>query len=154
MAKKDVPIEDLKNYLGKEISASDWFEIDQDRVNQFAMCTEDPQWIHTDEEKAKSGPFGGTIVHGLLMVSLVPSFLTDNFAFNLTGVSMFINYGFNKVRFIAPVMVGSRIRIRFVATEFQDKGNGNYLLNVSCTFDVEGSEKPACIAEYLAMFIK
>ena len=117
VTKKDVPVEDLKNYIGKEISVSDWFEIDQDRVNQFAACTEDPQWIHTDEERAKRGPFGGTIVHGLLMVSLVPGFLKDNFDFNLTGVSMFINYGFNKIRFIAPVRVGSRIRVIFVRSE-------------------------------------
>ena len=154
MAKKDVPVEDLKNYLGKEISVSDWFEIDQERVNQFAVCTEDPQWIHVDVEKAKDGPFGGTIVHGLLLVSLVPPFFTGNLEFNMTGASMFLNYGFNKIRFIAPVKVGSRIRIRFVPTEFQEKGSGRYLVTVSCTFDVEGSEKPACVAEFLAMFVK
>lgn len=154
MAKKDVPVENLRNYVGQEIAVSDWFEIDQERVNQFARCTEDPQWIHTDIEKAKAGPFGGTIAHGLLMISFVPPFLTKSLKFNMTGVSMFLNYGFNKIRFISPVKVGSKIRIRYRITEFADKGNGRFLIKVPCTFEVEGSEKPACVAEFLAMFVK
>ena len=154
MTKLEVPVERLGDYLDKEIAVSEWFEISQERVNQFAECTESPLWIHTDEERAKEGPFGGTIVHGVLLLSLVPPFLTDNLKFTLTGVSIFLNYGFDKVRFLVPVKVGSRIRIRFVASEFKDKGNGRFLLKVSCTFEVEGSDKPACVAEFLNMFVK
>ena len=154
MAKIDVPIENVKDYVGEEISVSDWFEIDQERVNQFAECTMDPQWIHTDVEKAKAGPFGGTIAHGLLSISFVPAFLTNNLKFNMTGYDMFINYGFDKIRFLTPVKVGSRIRIRFLLTEFTDKGSGRFLLRLPCTFELEGAEKPACVAEFLAMFVK
>jgi len=124
MAKIDVPIENVKDYVGEEISVSDWFEIDQERVNQFGQCTEDTQWIHMDVEKAKAGPFGGTIAHGLLSISFVPAFLTTYMKFNMTGYSMFINYGFDKIRFLTPVKVGSSIRIRFLLTEFTDKGSG------------------------------
>ncbi len=154
MAKIDVPVENMNDYVGEEIAVSDWFEIDQERVNQFAGCTEDQQWIHTDVEKAKEGPFGGTIAHGLLLISFVPQFLTDNLIINMTGFSMFINYGFEKIRFLTPVKVGSRIRIRFLLTEFTDKGRGRYLFKIPCTFEVEESEKPACVAEFLAMFVK
>ncbi len=154
MSKIDVPIENLKDYVGEEISVSDWFEIDQERVNQFAGCTEDQQWIHMDVEKAKKGPFGDTIAHGLLLLSFVPPFLTNYLKFNMTGYSMFINYGFDKIRFLTPVKVGSRIRIRFLLTEFTDKGSGRFLLRLPCTIELEGSEKPACVAEFLAMFVK
>ena len=154
MAKKDVPIEDVKDYVGEEIAVTDWFEIDQERVNQFAECTEDRQWIHTDREKATAGPFGGTIAHGLLLLSFIPPFFTKSLKFNLTGISMFINYGFNKIRYLTPVRVGSRIRIRYQVTEFTDKGSGRYLLKVPCTFEMEGAEKPVAVAEFMAMFAK
>ena len=152
--KPEVPLENLKDYLGREISVSDWLEITQERVNQFAECTEDPQWIHVDTERAKDGPFGSTVAHGLLLLSFVPPFFSDNLTFTLTGTSAYINYGFNKVRFISPVRVGSRIRVRFVLTDFEDRGKGRYFLRISCTFELEGSEKPACVAEFLAMFLK
>ena len=154
MTTSEVPVERLGDYLDREIAVSEWFEINQERVNQFAECTESRLWIHTDEERAKEGPFGGTIVHGVLLLSLVHPFLMDNLKFTLTGVSIFLNYGFDKVRFFVPVKVGSRIRIRFVASEFKDKGNGRFLLKVSCTFEVEGSDKPACVAEFLNIFVK
>ncbi len=154
MTKPEVPIENLKDYLNKEISVSDWTEIKQERVNQFAKCTEDLQWIHMDVEKGKDGPFGGTIAHGLLLLSFVPPFFIDNLQFTLTGNSIYLNYGFDKIRFLSPVKVGSRIRIRFVPTEFLQKGEGRVLIKINCTFDLEGSEKPACVAEFLAMFIR
>jgi acyl dehydratase len=154
MAKKDVLIEDVKDYVGEEIAVTDWFEIGQERVNQFAECTEDRQWIHTDREKATAGPFGGTIAHGLLLLSFIPPFFTKSLKFNLTGISIFINYGFNKIRFLTPVRVGSRIRIRYQVTEFTDKRSGRYLLKVPCTFEMEGAEKPVAVAEFLAMFVK
>lgn len=154
MAKIDVPVENVKDHVGEDISVSDWFEIDQERVNQFAECTKDPQWIHTDVEKAKAGPFGGTIAHGLLSISFIPGFLTTYMKFNMTGYSMFINYGFDKIRFLTPVKVGSRIRTRFRLDEFTEKGSGRFLLRLPCTIELEGSEKPACVAEFLAMFVK
>ncbi len=154
MEQKEIPVKDFKNYIGQEISLSDWFEVDQERVNKFADCTEDPQWIHVDVEKAKQGPYGGTIVHGILLLSFTPTFFSDNLKVLPKGISMFLNYGYDKVRFLAPVLVGSRIRIRSVLSEFTEKGTGKYLLKVNQTIELEGSEKPACIAEFLSMFIE
>jgi acyl dehydratase len=154
MEQKEIPAEDFKNYIGQVISLSDWFEIDQERVNKFADCTEDPQWIHIDVEKAKEGPFGGTISHGLLLLSLTPSFFSDNLKIMPAGISMFLNYGYDKVRFLAPVPVGARVRISSVLSEFSEKGPGRFLINVTQTIELEGSEKPACVAEFLSMFLK
>ncbi len=154
MEQKTIPMEDFKNYIGQEISISDWLEIDQERVNTFADCTEDPQWIHVDVEKAKEGPFGGTIAHGILLLSFTPTFFSDNLMVIPEKLSMFLNYGYDKVRFLAPVPVGSRIRIRSVLSEFTPKGEGRYLLKVNQTIELEGSEKPACITEFLAMFLE
>lgn len=154
MTQKEIPAADFKNYVGHEISVSDWFEISQERVNNFADCTEDLQWIHIDVEKAKEGPFGRTIVHGLLLLSLSPKLFSDNLTIMPSGINMFVNYGYDKVRFLAPVPVGSKIRVRSVLSEFSEKGPGRYFINVSQTIDVEGLEKPACIAEFLSMFIE
>jgi acyl dehydratase len=157
MTKTEVPAEKLKDYLtermGQELAISDWFEIDQERVNQFAACTEDPQWIHVDVERAKNGPFGGTIIHGNLLLSLVPSFFTDNITFTPTGLSLYSHYGFEKVRFISPVKVGSRIRIKSVLSDLTEKRSG-LLLKVTSTIEVQGSEKPACVAEFLSLWVR
>ena len=154
MTKQDVPVENLKDYLDKEISITDWFEITQERVNKFAKCTEDHQWIHIDEEQAGKGPFGGTIAHGALLLSFIPPFFKDNLLFNLTGTSVYLNYGFDKIRFINPVRTDSKIRIKFVLSDFNKKGPERFLIKVTCIFELPDSEKPACIAEYLAMFVK
>lgn len=146
----EVTLEEFKNYIGKEIGISDWLQIDQKRINAFADCTEDHQWIHVDVEKAKNGPFGTTIAHGYLTLSLLPYFSYSN-KVRVGNVKMAVNYGLNKVRFLNPVKVGSRIRNRAVLKEIQDKGQGRVLVVTENTVEIEGEEKPAMVAETLGM---
>ncbi len=153
MDRMEIKVEELTKLVGKEIGVSDWFEITQDRVNDFAKCTLGNQWIHVDAEQAKKSPFGGTITQGTLLISLLYH-LTIDFAIIPTNISFSLNYGFDKVRFLSPVPVGSRIRIKAAVSDFTDKGDGRFLLKIVNTFEVEGAEKPACIAEVLAMFVK
>ncbi len=145
-----VGIEELKGYVGKEIGLSDWLEINQDRINAFAECTNDHQWIHVNEEMAAKGPFGKTIAHGHLTLSLLPQFNYQNKVVP-AGIKMAINYGLNKVRFINPVPVGSKIRNKAVLKELTDKGGGKVLMVTENTMEIEGQEKPAMVAETLAM---
>lgn len=137
-------IDDLKARVGEHIGFSDWIEITQERVNQFADATDDHQWIHVDLEKAKAGPFGGPIAHGYLTVSLAPALSAQIYAIN--GVSMGVNYGSNKVRFPAPVPVGAKLRMGAKLLAADDIGGG-VQITVECTFEIEGSAKPACVAE-------
>ncbi len=139
-------VEELRAAQGEHLGTSDWLTLDQDRVNRFAEATGDHQWIHVDEEKAKDGPFGRTIAHGFLTLSLVPVFGWQ--AFRLENVKMTINYGLNRVRFISPVPVGSRVRGSFELTEVTDVDRGVQVVN-KVTVEVEGSERPACVAESL-----
>jgi acyl dehydratase len=143
-------VEELKGMVGKEIGVSQWLKIEQSRINAFAECTEDRQWIHVDEEKAKQGPFGKTIAHGYLTLSLLSWFSFQNQVFP-AGIKMAVNYGLNKVRFLSPVPVGSRIRNRAVLKEVADKGAGRILMTTENTVEIEGQEKPAMVAESLAM---
>ncbi len=145
-------IENLKKTVGTEIGVGEWCEIDQDRVNKFAECTGDFQWIHIDEEKAAQGPFGKTIAHGFLTISLIP-FLSQGLAVDLSGlnITMGVNYGMNKVRLINPVPVGSKIRLRSVLSDVVEKGEGRILMTQTQTIEIEGQEKPACVAEALTM---
>ena len=147
---KAVSVEELKGYIGKEIGVSDWLEIKQDRINAFADCTEDHQWIHVDQEKAKQGPFGTTIAHGYLTLSLLPYFGYQN-KITPSGTKMTINYGLNRLRFINPVPVGSRVRNRAVLKELTDKGEGRILMVTESTIEIEGQDKPAMVAETLSM---
>ena len=142
-------IVDLK---GQEVGLSDWLLIDQERVNKFAECTDDHQWIHVNEEMAAKGPFGKTIAHGFLTVSLI-SALSSCVKLPLEGlnIQMAVNYGLNKVRMINPVPVGSRIRTRVVLQDVQEKGPGRILITYGHTIEIEGQEKPACVAENLGM---
>ena len=146
-----VPLDKMQEYVGRELGVSEWMEIDQDRINRFADCTGDHQWIHVDPEKAKNGPFGTTIAHGYLTLSLLPA-LSPKDSVIPEGMKMAINYGLNKVRFLNPVKVGSRVRNRAVLKEVTDKGGGRILICTENTIEVEGEEKPACVAESLAMF--
>ncbi len=146
-----VPIDKLQDYVGKDLGTSDWIEINQDRVNAFADCTEDHQWIHVDEEKAKAGPFGQTIAHGYLTLSMLVR-LAPKDQVVPEGIKMAINYGLNKVRFINPVKVGKKIRNKASVKEITDKGGGRFLISIENVVEIEGEEKPACIAESLAMF--
>jgi acyl dehydratase len=144
---------ELPDHMGKEVGVSDWFQIDQDRINRFAEATEDYQYIHIDQERAAQTPFGATIAHGFLTLSLLSMFSNNNGGIKLKGSVMGINYGLDKVRFINPVTVGSNIRARFTLVEASEKQPGRYLLKHSVTVEIEGQEKPALIAEWLGMTV-
>lgn len=146
-----LPIEKMKERVGQEIGLSDWVEIDQKRINDFADCTGDHQWIHVDEEAAAKGPFGKTIAHGYLTVSLFPLF-SSGISVIPEGTMMAINYGMNKLRFINPVPVGSKIRDRMTLSNVEEKGGGRVLVSTGHTVEIEGEDKPACVAETLTMF--
>lgn len=147
-----VPVEKLKTMIGQDNGTSDWVLIDQEKVNLFADATSDHQWLHVDVEMAKQGPFGGTIAHGFLTLSLTPLFNSSG-KYLPEGMKMVVNYGLNKVRFIAPVHVGSRIRSKMVISGVEEKEPGRLLMTITHTIEIEGQDKPACIAEALAMFM-
>lgn len=140
----DGPAE-LQQHVGQHLGYSDWLEITQERVNQFAEATGDFQWIHVDVERAKAGPFGGPIAHGFLTLSLAPGLLKD--VWQVRGAKMGVNYGLNKVRFPSPVPVGSKVRAGAALKEASDVGGGGVQLLLEATFEVEGADKPACVAE-------
>ncbi|HLU41394.1 MAG TPA: MaoC family dehydratase [Microthrixaceae bacterium] len=147
MAKDIQGIAGLKALEGQHLGYSDWLDITQERVNTFADATGDHQWIHVDPERAKDGPFGGTIAHGYLTLSLgpvlMPSILT------VSGVKMGVNYGADKVRFISPVKVGSRLRLGAELTRIEELPGNGAQVYMTFTFEVEGSEKPACVADII-----
>ena len=147
---ESIAVEKIKTLVGQENGISDWILIDQNRINRFADATEDHQWIHVDIEKAKKGPFGGPIAHGFLTLSLIPIF-SKSAKFVPKDLKMGVNYGLNKVRFINPVPVGSQVRSRMVISAVEDKGPGRILMTTTHTIEIKGQEKPACIAEALAM---
>jgi acyl dehydratase len=142
---------ELLDSVGKPLGSSDWLEISQERVDLFAEATGDHQWIHVDPERAKDGPFGGTIAHGYLTLSLVNLFLPQ--IVEVHGISMGVNYGSDKLRFPAPVPVGSRIRgsAELVAAE-QVKGNAIQAV-IRVTVDVEGSDRPACVVDTISRYL-
>lgn len=141
---------DLQGLIGQEVGASRWFAVDQDRIDAFARITEDEQFIHVDPEAARATPFGGTIAHGFLTLSLASAMSYDAVR-PLDGVVMGVNYGFDKLRFLAPVPAGSRIRGRFKLLSAEDKGGGRWLIKHELTVEIEGADKPALIAEWLGM---
>ena len=149
---KVVPVDQLGDYVGKEIGESDWFTVDQDRINAFADATNDHQFIHVDPEAAKATPWGTTIAHGFLTLSLVP-FLTASAGIIPEGMVMAINYGSDKVRFLEAVKVGSDVRAKVRLADVTPKGPGRLLFKTEVTVEIKGSEKPALIAETLSMFI-
>ena len=139
---------ELPPLVGTEVAISDWITITQEQINRFAQATGDHQWIHVDVERSKSGPFGAPIAHGFLTLSLLPRFFDESLA--VTSVRMGVNYGLNKVRFLAPVPVGSRLRARMklLACDAIDK-NGQQL-TWEVTVEREGAAKPVCVAESIA----
>ncbi len=147
-------LERVKELIGQEVGVSDWMTIDQKRINKFAESTEDFQWIHVDEERAAAGPFGKTIAHGFLTLSLI-SKLGSCIKLPLEGIKreMSINYGLNKVRFINPVPVGARIRDRVTLKDVAEKSPERILFTYSHTIEIEGQDKPACVAENLGMMV-
>jgi acyl dehydratase len=142
---------DLLAAVGKPLGASDWLEIRQDRIDGFADATGDHQWIHVDPERAKSGPFGKTIAHGYLTLSLVNHFLPQ--IVEVRGISMGVNYGCDKVRFPAPVPVGSRIRGVGQLVAAEEVKGGAVQATVRITVEVEGGERPACVVDTISRFV-
>ncbi len=134
--------------IGQEVATSDWIAITQEQVNQFAQATGDHQWIHVDEERAKAGPFGSTIAHGFLTLSLLPRFFES--ALRIVQTRMGVNYGLNKVRFIAPVPVGSQLRAHMKLLACDPIDNNGFQMAWEVTVEREGSSKPVCIAESIA----
>ena len=140
-------IDELKTRVGDELGVSDWRDVTQADIDKFAEVTGDDQWIHVDPERAKDTPFGGTIAHGYFTLSLAPVFSYE--LFELTGIAMGINYGANKVRFPAPLPVGSKVRMRMTLQDVTDIPGGAQL-TMLLTFEREGGEKPVCVAETLS----
>ncbi|MGB2201180.1 MAG: MaoC family dehydratase [Pseudooceanicola atlanticus] len=144
---KTVTRAEFEAMVGQEIGVSDWFEITQERIDQFADCTEDWQYIHVDPEKAAKTPFGTTIAHGFLTMSMLSAMVYQ--MPSMEGVTMGVNYGMNKMRFVSPVPVGSRIRGRFVLSKFEEIRPGEVQTTTTVTVEIEGKEKPALVAEWL-----
>jgi acyl dehydratase len=142
--------EDLTSHVGTHLGFSEYLEITQERVDRFADATGDHQWIHVDVDRAAAGPFGGTIAHGYLTLSLGPALVHDILTWQ--NIRMGVNYGLNRVRFPSPVPVGSRVRLGAVLEGAEDLGGGGVQAQIELTFEVEGAPKPACVAELLLRY--
>ena len=141
---------EVADYIGFEAEATDWHTVTQEQINQFADCTFDHQFIHTDPVKAKETQFGSTIAHGFLSVSLLSHF-AEQYSVVIDGCYMGINYGFDSLRFVSPVKVDSRIRARAKYLEIEEKKIGQYQFKVAVTIEIEGSERPALVCEWLSL---
>jgi len=149
---KTVPLEEFKQRVGREAGPGTWFLVDQDRIDRFADATEDHQFIHVDPEAAAMTPFGRTIAHGFLTLSMI-SHLSPEISVAPEGTQMVINYGSDKVRFLQPVRVDQRIRIRGTVLEVGEKRPGQWLTKTAMTIEIENEETPALVAEILSLFI-
>jgi acyl dehydratase len=143
-------LSDIKNRIGEEVGVSDWITVGQDRIHAFADATEDRQFIHTDPEAAAQTPFGGTIGHGFLTLSMLSRMAAEAMLVP-DSIKMAVNYGLDRVRFIAPVRSGKRIRGRFRLDSVDEKAPGQLLLRHTVTVEIEGEEKPALTAEWLGL---
>lgn len=143
--------DDLRSRIGSDIGASPWILLDQERITRFAVLTEDEQYIHVDPEKAAATPFGGTIAHGFLLLSMLSRMSYDTLP-AIAGATMSVNYGFDRIRFLAPVRAGSRIRGRFTLADVQRKGDRDVMLRVAVAIETEGSAKPSVVADWLILF--
>jgi acyl dehydratase len=153
MSTPDFTFESLAGLIGQRIGSSSWITIDQARIDEFAHCTNDAQWIHVDMERAATeSPFGGTIAHGFLTLSLLAPTGFD-VLFSHMQVKQAVNYGLDKVRFIAPVRAGKRVRNHISVVSIEDKGNGRHLLTTENSIEIEGEEKPALVAHSMAMLM-
>jgi acyl dehydratase len=149
----DFTIAEMGDYIGQEIGVSDWVTIDQSRIDAFASCTGDNQWIHVDVDRAKrESPYRGPVAHGYLTLSMVAP-LSMQIGILPKDAAAGLNYGVDKARFLAPVPAGARVRLRVVLVGFEPKDGGNAIMKTQSTLEVEGSEKPALIAETLAYLI-
>lgn len=148
-----ISLQDLTKLVGHDIGVSPWIALDQARIDAFAACTEDHQWIHVDAARAaRDSPFRGTIAHGYLTLSLI-SATAEALLMSRLAVRQVLNYGLDKVRFLAPVRAGKRVRNSIKLLALEDKGAGRHLLTMECTFEIEGEERPALLAVSLAMLI-
>jgi acyl dehydratase len=153
MADKIRPLQ-LAEHIGQELGVSSWIALDQTRINEFAHCTLDDQWIHVDVERAaKESPFGGTVAHGYLTLALLAP-TTMEVMMGRVQAGSALNYGVEKVRFLAPVRAGKRVRNHIKVTGVEDKGNGRVLVTCENSFEIEGETKPAAIATTLAMLVE
>jgi acyl dehydratase len=153
MPASKMTVADLAQHIGEEIGVSSWILLDQSRINEFAHCTGDHQWIHVDAERAaREGPFGGTIAHGFLTLSLLAPTGFEVLLARITPKSV-VNYGLDKVRFVAPVRSGKRVRNRIRISSVEEKGAGRFLVMTENTMEIEGETRPALTASALAMFM-
>ena len=141
---------ELLGMVGDSIGTSQWYDIDQQLVNEFGRITKDEQWIHMDEEAAARGPFGGTIAHGFLTLSLLPTLMSE--AFQVNGAKMVVNYGLDRVRYPAPVLVGQRIRAQVQVKEATEIPNGVHVV-FSVVIERDGEDRPGCVAESVARYL-
>jgi len=144
--------EQLDRMVGQRLGVSDWFLIDQERVNRFADVTLDHQFVHVDPARAKGTPFGGTIAHGFLTLSLLVPLCID-FIPEPAGRTLLVNYGFDKIRFVAPVRVGKRVRAHGTLTEVSERKPGNLVMKIDVTVEIENEDKPALFAEWLSLHV-
>ncbi|KAA1194160.1 MaoC family dehydratase [Pseudohalioglobus sediminis] len=152
MSLRTVPKEELVNEIGKKFAPGDWVVLDQERINTFADCTEDHQFIHIDEEKAKQTPFGGTIAHGFLTLSMLVK-MVEGIGVAPENVVMGVNYGFDKVRFLAPVRAGKRVRAHVEVLDVTAKDDNRFLIKQGISVEIEGEQTPALVAEWLSMVV-
>ncbi|GAA5525639.1 putative enoyl-CoA hydratase 1 [Microbulbifer aestuariivivens] len=145
-----IPRDQLADFIGTELAPTEWFSIDQARIDAFADCTLDHQFIHVDPEAAKLTPLGGTVAHGFLTLSLLPHF-AEQLDITIEGIEMGMNYGLDRVRFIAPVKVNSRVRALAKVLDIHEKNPRQYLVKLQITVEIEGEAKPALVAEWLVM---
>ena len=144
-------IDEIESLIGQELGSSEWMTMDQDAINTFADVTGDHQWIHVDEERAAEGPYGATIVHGFFTLALIPKFSSE--VFTIEGVSIRVNYGLNKVRFLQPVVVGSRLRGKVEVKDVIRGEKGTQVI-LQQTIEIDGQERPACIAEVVTLLVE
>ncbi len=145
-----VALADLSSRTGRELAVSPWMEVSQERIDRFADATGDRQWIHVDRERARSGPFGGTIAHGFLVLSLLPALLWE--ALTVEGARLVVNYGCNKVRFTAPVPAGARVRARIALAAVEPR-EGALQATWSVVAEREGTPKPCLVAEWIGLYL-
>ena len=153
MTMTELTMSNMKDRVGSELGVSDWMVVGQERINEFAECTGDRQWIHVDVDRAKrESPFGGPVAHGYLTLSLIGPLSLDVGVVPPDAAAGF-NYGLDKVRFLAPVPAGGRVRLRVVLDNVEEKNNGQLLVKTKNTIEIENSDKPALIAEALALLV-
>ena len=153
MAEQEYSFDTAREFIGQEIGVSRWLTVGQARIDAFAEATDDRYWIHTDPARATDGPFGTTIAHGFLSLSLLAPLMYD-IGGQPNGGVLGINYGLDRVRFLAPVPEGARVRARMVLEDVEDRGEGRYVFRITATVELEGSEKPALVADWLNMYVK